>query len=310
MRVWQGKRRWAAVVLGLGLGMSGWADTPSQEALITQFLSAREALLHKGPTALFDMDQGVSLVLYQAGRLKAAGQAQAAMDKLKVLERHGPLMDHTSFEVHRLAASLYETLGHADEALAHQARADALKALITERLGKGDSTDTAIVVVNGHEVGDWAEAMGVRVQHIKSNAWRDGKKMVTLTYSDPAIDGPPRMAYFVAHLRAVLRMPDLTQPQGLSLVTHLSGIGEGNVARAKQKREQFLSDQFDYLGLIRELPKLIARAQALNQQRQHAAALATLHQIHHIRAVEDIPIAPLLNLYGELQAKVGNPAKR
>jgi tetratricopeptide (TPR) repeat protein len=288
------------------------AQLPSEpsQALVAAALAQRQALFDGRGMDVPKLSQDIGAAIRDGEKLEREGQYQQALDRLLALEKYMPLAEVPSFDVQMLASWLYAKLGRNETAQQHRERAAAYKAVLWQHIGKGESADDPLRTVMVSEIVEWAKSRLARILDVKSQAHR-GAELTVVTYQGPTTGNQPRQLFAEIDKRtramsnrafdrfAPIALAEM-RPQDVSLL-----------ARAREKRSQFLADQgFSYHELRELMGKLRDDSIKLDMEGKPQEALAKLREMEKIRAVEDIPSARWLSWYSYLLGKTGNTSQQ
>jgi len=270
LRVWQGF--YEAVVR---LAAAPLAGGTGKEELIVRFLNIRENLARGGKIDVAEMSKSIREAIKEGERLEREGNYKDALGKLLELERFAPLADLPSFDVQMLSSWLYGKLGDADRASAHRARADAMRELLGQRIGKGDAPADPVRALMISDVTEWARMRLARIADVRSAPFQ-GREVMAVTYSGPSTGGQPRVAYFEVDPRVRARAMQRIRLYDPIPLAGMPPKGPEYFELAKQKRARFLSDSFAYSALIVKIREVIRKAATLDGQGKPLEALAAL----------------------------------
>jgi hypothetical protein len=304
-RIWV----WLLVLLST-LSAGVHSANAADEALVATFLAKRQALVGDAKVDLPEMSKAIRSAVAEGERLEREAKYQLALDRLADLQRYSPMLDIPSFDVHMLASWLYMKTGNTTMASAHRARADAMREVISNRIGTGQSPETPVHVVMASEVAEWARMQLARISDVKSQVHM-GRELTAVTHSGPATGNKPTTAYFEFDARV--------QAQTNSRVSLFSPIPIDQMKpehrllfeQAKAKREAFLNDsQMPYLELVGRIRDAMAKVAQLDTQGKTEEAMSALKEIEAIRPIENIPFPGLIGVYSALNGKLGNSKKQ
>ena len=301
--------RLVAIILALIVAAPLFASTPTKEELVAKYLDLRETLVRDGKIDVTEMSKSIRQAINEGERLEREGNYKGALGKLLELERFAPLADLPSFDVQMLSSWLYGKLGDSGTANAHRARADAMRELLGQRIGKGDSPTDPIRALMVNDITEWARMQLARIAGVKGTPIQ-GREVLAVTFSGPPTAGQPRVAYFEIDRRVQAKANQQVRLYDPIPLAQLRPADLEHFQLAKQKRERFLADSFAYLELVGKIREVIGKATALDRQGKAAEALAALAEVETIRPIEDIPISGLISVYSALNGKTGNTQKQ
>ena len=289
---------------------AAYAAQGPDERVVSALTAAREALARDGAVDVGELSKAIRAAVIEAERIEKKGDYRGALDRLRQLEKYGPLMELPSYDVHTLSAWLHSRLGDSKSAGAHTARADAMRELLQRRLGSGQTPDDPKQVVMVNDISEWARMQLARVAEVRSYPHK-GRELMEVSYSGPETGNQRRIAYFelARPARAAIRAQSrLYDPLPLA---ELRPDDRKRVEEARQKRNRFLEDtSFPYLELVGKLGEVMKAAIALEAQGRSADALAKLKEIEAMRPIEEIPMTQVVSLYSLLVGKTGNTEKQ
>ncbi|WP_208510788.1 hypothetical protein [Variovorax paradoxus] len=269
----------------------------------------REALFDARGIDLPALSDDLRTAVAEAERLSIAGDFRGSLDRLSTLRKYMPLEELPSFSVQALLNWNYQKLGDAELAQKHRLLAQALRTLLAEGIGKGDSADDPIRVVLNNEMVDWLKSRQLRFEGVRTLS-RDGQNLALVSYREPTPGAPARQLF--AQLDARTQAQEARRADVFTAVpaASLTPAQSASIALARQQRERFLGDAtLPYLRLRSDVPKLVKAARALDAQGRSREALATLRELEAIRPIEDIPTPSLLRTYAILLGRTGEVAK-
>lgn len=301
-------RVFGVLLLSLALAVPALAQSagPANEALVVSFLARRQALLHDPATDPAELSKAIRAAMAEAERLERAQDYQAALDRLLELRRFGPLEALPSYDVHAMAAWLYRKLSDpaADD---HAARAEALRVLLSKRIGGGQSPDDPVRVVMVGEVLEWARMQTARVVEAKPLI-HQGRDLQLVTYQGPLTGNQPRTAWFQVAERtpsaAAARRASLFVPIPLA---EMSPHFRAAFDQARDKRRRILDDpalSLPELSLL--VDDSVKKAGALAVQGKYAEALEQLKAVEVLRPLDEVPTPELVSVHGVLAGHLGD----
>lgn len=286
------------------------AAAAADEGLISEFLATREALAQDPKVNVPEMSKLIRASLNEVESLLQKADYQGALKRLGQLETYRPLIDFPSFEVQLMLLAIYMKLGDSQKVAVHKARAQAMRELLSWRIGSGESVGNPKRVLMANEISEWVRLQGARVVDIKGRPYQ-GKELQEVSYSGPSTNNQPKVAYFEIDPRARAaqnRQLRLFEPYPVST------FGPRELAAfntAREKRNRFLDERsFAYDVLMVKIRDTMKTSMELNAQGKSSEALAKLKELEAIRPIEDIPLVDLLSLYSLLNGRVGNTTKQ
>lgn len=302
--------RYVAIVMTLAIaGPLLAATTPTKEELIATYLVFRENSVQQGRIDVAEMSKAIRQAITEGERLEREGKYDEALSKLLELERFGPLAELPSVDVQMLSSWLYTKLGNADAAIVHKERMDAMRELLKNRIGKGDSPADPIRALMVNDITEWVRMQLARLVGVKGMPVQ-GKEILAVTYSGPSTAGQPRVAYFEIDRRVQTKANQQIRLYDPIPLAQMRPTDRAHFELATQKRERFLADSFAYLELVGKVREVIKKAAELDMQGKTTEALAALAEIEAIRPIEDIPTPGLIAVYSALNGKAGNVQKQ
>ena len=301
-----------AIVFALSLSQAGFAQSAPapDEQLISAFVSTREALAADSKVDINEMSKVIRGAISEAESLERRGDYRAALERLKALEQYRPLLELPSYDVQMLAAWLNSKLGDSSSAGAHQRRAEAMRELLSHRLGTGETPDDPKRVLMVNDMTEWVRMQLARVNDVKSYPYQ-GRELMEVTYTGPETGNKPKIAYFELDRRVRAARGQRNRLFDPIPIAEMRPEDRSKLELARQKRQKFLEDDsFPYLELIGKIGELTKSAYALDARGQSAEALAKLKEVEAIRPIEDIPMTELVALYSLLNGKTGNNQKQ
>lgn len=304
-RIWV----WMLVLLS-ALSAGVRSATSADEALISSFLTKRQSLVADTRINLAEMSKAIRSAVAEGERLERDGKYQLALDRLGELQRFSPMLDIPSFDVHMLSSWLYTKTGNTTMASAHRARADAMREVITNWIGTGQSPETPARVVMVSEIAEWARMRLAVISGVKSQT-HDGHELMVVTYSGPTTENKPSISYFELDPRVQARANASVNLFSPIPIEQMKPEHRVLFEQAKEKREDFLNDsQIPYLELIGKVKEVLAKVARLDTQGKSEEAMSVLKDIESIRPIENIPIPSLIGVYSALNGKLGNTKKQ
>lgn len=160
--------RRSALLLALACALSrpAGAQLPPSEELIGELLQLRQKLFDARGIDVPALSREIAQVLGECQRLADAQRYQDALEQLRTLERHMPLSDFPSYNVHVVAASLYGRLNDPQARERHAQRALAYRAILRERIGSGSGPRDPLRVVMANEVFEWLTSQSFRLAQV------------------------------------------------------------------------------------------------------------------------------------------------
>jgi hypothetical protein len=301
--------KWVTIVLALIVATPLFASTPTKEELVTKFLDFRETLVRDGKVDVTELSKSIRQAINDGERLEREANYKGALNKLLELERFAPLSELPSFEVQMLSSWLYIKLGDAVTAKTHMSRAEAMRELLGQHIGKGDSPTDPIRALMINDISEWAKMQLARIVGVKGIPIQ-GREIFVVTYSGRSTSDQSRVAYFEIDRRVQSKANQQIRLYDPIPLAQMRPTDLEYFELAKQKRERFLTDTFAYLDLVGKIREVIGKAAVLDQQGKAAEALAALSEIEAIRPIEDIPLANLISVYSVLNGKTGNTQKQ
>ena len=220
------------------------------------------------------------------------------------------MLDIPSFDVHMLSSWLYMKTGNTTVASVHRARADAMREIIKNRIGTGQSPDAPVHVVMTSEIFEWVRMQLAGILDIKSQAHM-GHELMIVTYSGPVTGNKPSIAYFEMDAGVQTQMNSKLSIFSPIPIDKMKPEHRVLFEQAKVKREEFLRDsQMPYLELIGRVRDTLAKVAQLDTQGKTEEAMSALKEIESIRPIESIPILGLIGVYSALNGKLGNDKKQ
>lgn len=296
-------------VLALIVATPLFASTPTKEELVTQFLEFRETLVRDGKIDVPEMSRSIRQVINEGERLEREANYKGALNKLLELERFAPLLQLPSFDVQMLSSWLYLKLGDAVTATAHRARADAMRELLGQRIGKGDTPTEPIRALMVSDISEWARMQLARIADVKGIPVQ-GREIFAVTYTGRSAPDQARVAYFEIDRRVQAKANQQIRLYDPIPLAQMRPTDLAYFELAKQKRERFLTDTFAYVELVGKIREVIGKVAALDQQGKATEALVALAEIESIRPIEDIPLSSFISVYSALNGKIGNKQKQ
>ena len=303
------ERHVLALMAGLALALSGLAEA-ADETLVRAFLSRRLGIAENPQLDPNELSLQIRTALVEAERMERGHRYQAAIYRLGDLQRFMPVDDIPSHDLHASLARLHSKVGNTQMAQSYQARADALRELLTTRVGSGATPADPVRYVLNQEIQEWAAAYDLRITGIEQQV-HQGREMTVMRYELRKPGQPPRQAWF--------EMVRLTAPgmaRGSILFTpialeRLPPEYRRWVEVARARREAFLADtRFSYSDLLARSRSAMDRAAQLDTQYRPHDALAALREIESLRPLEDIPLPHLISSYAALLGKNGDTTKQ
>lgn len=284
--------------------------TTFDESQVTNFLAKRQEMASGGKVDLAEMSRAIRSAVTDAERLEREAKYQLALARLAELQKYAPVLDIPSFDVHMLSSWLYMKIGDTTMASTHRARADAMREVFTNRIGKGQSPETPVRVVMVNEITEWGRMQLARISDVQSRP-HAGRELTVVTYSGPATGNKPSTAYFELDGRA---QTSTNSRLGLYSPIPVAQMRPEHLSQfelAKSKREEFLNDsQLPYLELVNKVRDALAKAAQLEGTGKTEDAMAALKQLETLRPIENIPIPNLIGAYSALNGKLGNTEKQ
>jgi tetratricopeptide (TPR) repeat protein len=303
--------RFIFMLLWLGISNLAMAQLPEpSQALIAAAQAQREALFDRRGIDVSKLSQEIGAAVRDGEKLERESKYQEALDRLLALEKYMPLLDVPSFDVHMLAGWLHSKLGRSEASLQHRQRAVAYRTVLWQHIGKGDSADDPLRVVMVNEIVEWNKSQLNRIADSKSLAHR-GVELTVVTYQGPTTGNQPRQLFAEIDKRTRAMSNRALDRFSPIPVTEMRPQDVALLAKAREKRAQFLSDQsFSYYELREVAEKLTKDSMRLDMDGKPQEALAKLREIEKIRDIEDIPTPRLLSWYSYLMGKTGNAVKQ
>ncbi|GGL47281.1 hypothetical protein GCM10009091_31400 [Pseudomonas brenneri] len=281
------------------------APAPPSEELIAKFLTVREALFDARGIDVPQLTDDIVAAMSDAELLGRQGKYQLALNRLLTLERYMPLEEMPSHRVHGFTGWLYARLGNVERSQKHVALASAYQALLTQRIGKGDTQDNPLRTVLSTEPVEWSIARGVRAMNFKSSLYK-GQLVSTMDFVEPVPSTQPKRLYSVLDIRTKALELKRSEHFGSLPPEKLNSEQRSLIELVRNKREQFLSDPgLRYGDLRTRLDAVLTEATSLEEAGKPREALAKLREIEALRPIQDIPTPRLWKVYGRLAGKTG-----
>lgn len=304
-RIWV----WLLVLLG-AVSMHVHSASAVDETLVTSFLAKRQSLVGDGKVDLTEMSKAIRSAVAEGERLEKEAKYQFALNRLADLQKYSPMHDIPSFDVHMLSSWLYMKTGDPTMASNHRARAEAMREVITNRIGTGQSPEAPVRVVMVSEIAEWTRMQLARISEVQSRRHM-GRELTVVTYSGPTTGNKPSIAYFELDARAQAHANSRVDLYSPIPIAQMKPEHRTQFELAKARRDEFLNDsQMPYLELVSRVRDALAKVAQLEAQGKSEDAMSTLKEIESLRPIEHIPIPTLIGAYSALNGKLGNYEKQ
>lgn len=300
---------WLLVLLS-AFSMRVHSASAVDEAQVATFLAKRQSLVGDGKVDLAEMSKAIRSAVTEGERLEKESKYQVALNRLADLQKYAPMLDIPSFDVHMLSSWLYTKTGDTAMASAHRVRADAMREVITGRIGTGQSPETAVRVVMVNEITEWVRMQMARISDVQSRSHM-GRGLTVVTYSGPSTVNKPSTAFFELDARVQTSTNSRLGLFSPIPIEQMKPEHRTLFELAKARRDEFLNDsQMPYLELVSKVRDALAKVAQLEAQGKSEDAMSALKEIESIRPIESIPIPDLIGAYSALNGKLGNNEKQ